>query len=153
MSFNVDFIAALVTILGGAFAVLKYFLDQQQKKMKATIDASLHQFADEHLDPIDKRVVVVETKMDSFLQQIALDLARVLHHPEESRKHVDGLIDRFVDGTINEQEVEDLKENLKIIRDWEPGFEAPFKIFEGEQVAAAILLHAMDHVSLGGGSK
>jgi hypothetical protein len=136
---NIYFIAALLTALTGVIAVISYLLKQHRKSVRTIVT--------EALSPMDKRLTVIETKMELFWQRIAIDMARTLHHPEPSRMRVDALLDNFMAGQLNDADSEELRRYLGIIRDWEPGHPAPFMIFQGEQVAAAILLHTMEHVT------
>jgi hypothetical protein len=139
MIFNIYFISALLTAVTGVIAIIGYLLSQHRKSIKSIVT--------EAIAPIDTRLCVIETKMELFWQRIAIDMAKTLHHPEPSRVQVDALLDNFMAGHLNDEDSEELRGYLEVIRDWEPGHPAPFTIFQGEQVAAAILLHTMEHVT------
>jgi hypothetical protein len=152
--FNIYFIAALLTALTGVCAIIGYLLKQHRNSIKSIVDESvrdaiapLDKRLDDTISPIDKRLAVIETKMELFWQRIAIDMAKTLHHPEPSRVRVDALLDNFMSGHLNDADSDELRGYLEVIRDWEPGQIAPFMIFQGEQVAAAILLHTMEHVT------
>lgn len=98
------------------------------------------------LNPLILRLTVLETKMERTISDIALLSATVLHHPEPSRVRVDQLLDFFRDGNITAEEIDELKGYLSIIVHWEEDDEAPFKVFQGEQSAAALMLATIDHV-------
>lgn len=129
---------------------LKGFSEEITKRIESSIrdevDESYHKVKEEFLDSLDRRVTVMETKVEVFWQRIAVDVAKVLHHPEPSRARVDELLEVLMSGSMTSEDARELCGYLEIIRDWEPGNKAPFTVFQGEQVAAAILLHAMDYV-------
>jgi hypothetical protein len=92
------------------------------------------------------RITVLETKMEVFWKNVALDVARVLHSPNPERAHVDELLEAFMNGNLSPGERHDLKRLLVEIRDYHHGDPSAFPIFPGDQVAAAILLQTMDLV-------
>jgi hypothetical protein len=141
--FNIYFIAALLTAVLGVATIIGYLLSQHRKSIQTIVDDSL----DRKIGPVDKRLSVIETKMELFWQRIAIDMAKTLHHPEPSRARVDTLLDRFMTGHLSTPDTDELRGYLEVIRDWEPGQIAPFMVYQGEQVAAAILLHTMEHVT------
>jgi hypothetical protein len=141
--FNIYFVAALLTAVLGVVTIIGYLLNQHRKSLQAIVTESLN----EAISPVDKRLTIIETKMELFWQRIAIDMAKTLHHPEPSRARVDTLLDNFMSGHLNDADSSELRGYLEVIRDWEPGQIAPFMIFQGEQVAAAILLHTMEHVT------
>lgn len=106
----------------------------------------------DEVQPVDSRLIVLETKMDLIWSGIARDLASVLHHPEPTRQRVDYLLDKFkhdIDRRpriLSDTELSELKRYLEIIRDWEPGHAAPFTVYPGEQGHAALLLNLIDYV-------
>lgn len=137
MTVNIYFMEALLTVVIGVFTIGAYLLNSNKRMTRSLVDDAV--------SPLSNRLTIIETKVDVFWQRMAIDMARTLHHPEESRTQVDLLLDKFMDGTLEKDEVPELKHCLEIIREWEPGSPAPFTVYQGEQVAAAILLHTMDH--------
>lgn len=98
--------------------------------------------------PVLERLAVLEatTKdMKETWRQIALDIASVLHHPVPERRQVDVLLDAFKDGTLTSEEEIELRKYLSQIRDWKPGDDIGFPVYEGEQGFAALLLRIMGH--------
>lgn len=157
MNINIYFIDAALGILAGVLGALQYMRNRHKEVVKELVRDGLKDVVTEvmeaavaeQLHPFDTRLTVIETKMDVFWKGVALDAAKMLHHPEPSRYHVDELLDKFINGSLSDEESEELRGYLETIRDWEPGQAAPFRIFQGEQVAASILLHTMHHVTSG----
>jgi hypothetical protein len=96
------------------------------------------------------RITVLETKIDVFWKNVALDVARVLHSPNPARAHIDELLEAFMDGHLEPAQRANLKTILTEIRDYHQGDPSAFPIYPGDQVAAAILLQTMDLASTGG---
>jgi hypothetical protein len=95
------------------------------------------------------RITVLETKMEVFWKNVALDVARVLHSPNPERAHVDELLEAFMEDNLSPAERHDLRRLLVEIRDYHHGDPSDFPIYPGDQVAAAILLQTMDLVQGG----
>lgn len=98
-------------------------------------------------------VTSLETKMDVVWTAIAANMARVLHQPDPRRRHIDVLLEKLTEGTLDAGERDRLRGYLRIICDWEPGTPADFPVHPGEQVAAAILLSILDHELDKGGAR
>ena len=143
---NIYFLAALLGVITGVLVFWQYLRDRYQKATRSVVTDAIHGIIDTHIDPMNTRLTIIETKMEVFWREVAGDLARVLHHPEPTRWRVDELLETLMNGTLTTAEATELKSYLYTIRDWEEGSPAPFKIFQGEQVAAAILLHTIEHV-------
>lgn len=146
MHVDVYFVEAVCSIVIAAFTAYQWWSSRSKRAIESIVSSTFHKLMDEVIDPLKERVTIVETKMEVFWREIAGDMARVLHHPEPSRKRVDDLLDILMADTLTKDECKELSGYLEIIRDWEPGQPAPFKIFPGEQVAAAILLHTMKNL-------
>ena len=147
MHVNIYFLAAaaaVLAVMGGGF---KYFMSSRATLVEEAVTKAIHKVVEELFDPLDKRVTVVETKMDLFWQKLAGDMARVLHHPEPSRVNIDILLEDLMDGTLTPEGTTELSRYLRIILDWEPGDDVGFTVYPGEQVAAAILLHTLEYVA------
>jgi hypothetical protein len=144
---NVYFLSALGSVVVTVVGALQYIARTRKKLIEEAVNAAVHRVVEELFDPLDKRVTVVETKMDLFWQKLAGDMARVLHHPEPSRIRIDELLEDLMDSTLTPDNTTELAGYLRTIRDWEPGDDAGFTIFPGEQVAAAILLHTLEYVA------
>lgn len=137
MSIDVYFVAAVLAILTTVFASIKWMLGRHRK--------CIEQIVSESSAPLNTRLSVMEAKLDMFLTTAALDAAKILHHPEPSRFHIDALLDKLLDNHLTCGEADELRGYLRTIRDWEPGQDVGFKVFPGEQVAASILLITLDH--------
>lgn len=134
---NVEIIAALVAIASAFLGGLQYLLTRRQTGLQGLIDTSLV--------PVTTRLTVIEAKLDVFWRNVALDAAKILHHPEATRARVDELLDRFTGGSLDDTGAAELRGYLETIRDWEPGSPAPFTIIQGEQPAAVMLLHTLTY--------
>jgi hypothetical protein len=159
---DIYFVEAVCSIVIAGFTFYQLWAKRSKKAIEDIVSSTFHRLMEEVIDPLKERVTIVETKMEVFWREIAGDMARVLHHPEPSRARVDELLDTLLAGTITPTEADELSGYLEVIRDWEYGMAAPFKIFPGEQVAAAILLHTMKQLEVsddgeqgtdGGGSR
>lgn len=134
---NVELIAALVGIASAFLGGLQFLLSRRQAGLQKLVDTSLV--------PVTTRLAVIEAKLDVFWRNVALDAARILHHPEPTRARVDELLDRFTGGILDDRGAAELRGYLETIRDWEPGKDAPFTIIQGEQPAAVMLLHTLTY--------
>jgi hypothetical protein len=139
-------LSALGSVLVVIAGALQYVIRTRKKLIEEAVETAIHRVIEELFDPLDKRVTVVETKMELFWQKLAGDMARVLHHPEPSRIAIDMLLEDLMDGTLTPEGTASLSRYLRLIRDWEPGRDVGFVVYPGEQVAAAILLHTLEHV-------
>lgn len=146
MHVNIYFLSALAGVLALAWEALRTLRSNNDANIEDIVKHAVVVFKDEIVGPIDTRLTVMETKVDLVWRNITLNSVAVLHHPEPSRARVDYLLDCLASGTITTDEMEELRGYLEIIMKWEEGNAAPFKIFQGEQSAAAIVLSTMDHV-------
>lgn len=170
---NVYFLAALAGVLIAAFTFWEWLKRRHKSFVSECVEDALDDSLDElvktlterltfvihdqvevayHrlkdvLDALDRRVTIMETKVDVFWQKVAHDMASVLHHPEQSRQYLDQLLDALMDGNLTNAQYRELRKYLETIRDWEPGDPAPFIVYQGEQVAAVILLHAINYLT------
>lgn len=97
------------------------------------------------IQPIESRMAILETKVDVFWKQIAMDAAKILHQPDPRRARVDALLEAFMEDALSPQEELELRKILLKIRNWEPGQELEFPISDGEQAVAALLLRTMNY--------
>jgi hypothetical protein len=131
-----------------------------QRELAARLDAIVsrqNQIAAEQHDQSVKisaildRMAVTETKIEVFWKSVAMDAAKIIHSPDPRRAHVDALLESFMGGTLSGDQERELRAILMKIRDFEPGGARPdFPVYQGEQLAAAILLRTMEHVAQGG---
>lgn len=142
---------ATVSLVAAAASLGQFFIKRQRDDTRQIIRDEV----EEAIKPvtasifeIDKKLAVIDDRVKVLWKDVSFNAARVLHHPEPSRKRVDDLLDKFLTGELAEGEKEELKGYLVSIRDWNPGQPAPFRMFHGEQVAAAILLSTIDHVDM-----
>lgn len=147
MHVNVYFLSAMAGVVALVWEALRTFRKSHHTNIEEIVGHAVLAFKDSIVGPIDKRLVVLETKMDLVIGGVAMNSVSVLHHPEPSRNRVDYLLDSFRDRTIGPEETEELKGYLHTIMQWEEGNAAPFVIFQGEQSAAANLLSTMDHIA------
>lgn len=99
----------------------------------------------ERQEKIFDRTTVLETKMEVFWKNVALDVAKVLHSPNPAREHLDVLLEDLIAGRLAVGTRRDeLRRVLRYIRDYHYGDPSDFPIYPGDQVAAAILLQTMD---------
>lgn len=138
MSVDIYYFAALGGTAAGVVTVAQWVGNRGK--------GVIHDAVREAISPLNTRLTVIETKMDVFWRSVAVDAAKILHHPEPERAHIDALLDAFLDARMTQAEAEELRGYLQTIRDWEQGRPSDFPIYPGEQVAATILLHTMDHV-------
>jgi hypothetical protein len=97
------------------------------------------------LQPIQQQVVVLETKIDVFWKQVAMDAAKILHQPDPRRSEIDRLLELFMEDALDADEELQLRKFLLKIRNYEEGANIGFPVQPGEQTAAAILLRTMNH--------
>jgi hypothetical protein len=90
-------------------------------------------------------------KVDMYwttLEALAMNSAKGLHQPDSRRRHIDSLLESFMEGVLTDSERIELKKILVQIRNYEPGGpELGFPVYPGEHTLAAILLSTMDVVS------
>lgn len=99
------------------------------------------------VEPLATKLTVLETKMDVFWRQVALDAAKILHQPDPARHRIDCLLEAFMEDTLSADEELELRKELVKIRNWEPGQDLGYPVHPGEQTAAAILLRTMEHAT------
>ena len=117
-------IGILVTII--IFLVTQSKAKEVAKKNLAEAEAKLRE-----------RLTAIETKVEVFWRSVAIDAAKILHtpHPENARR--DELLERFVEGIIDREELKELIVTLKKIID------DTFREF-GERTAASNLLRVIE---------
>lgn len=104
-------------------------------------------------------VKVKQTMYGSALEQLAMNAAKTLHMPDPERRRVDRLLEAFMEGTLSEDERNELRKILVLIRNYEIDHTATpeenrrhaieqfgFPIVPGDQTYAVILLSTMDVV-------
>jgi hypothetical protein len=87
------------------------------------------------------RVSVLESKMEVFWRNVAYDVSKILHSPHSGWESLDALLEKFRANAINHDEMTELEELLRSIVDgrWTAG-----NISRGDQVAASLMLHAIE---------
>lgn len=104
------------------------------------VDAALSKIAD-RFGPILDRLAVIETKIDVYWRNVAMNAAQILHSPHPDRAHVDALLEAFQADTLDEKGHAELMGILKRVAEYEPGGEElGFPIHPGEQFAAVAIL-------------
>jgi hypothetical protein len=100
------------------------------------------------LGAVAVRVSVLESKMDVFWKNVALDVSKILHSPHEGWEDLDRLLERFQETVSGEAadpispgEMTSLAGTLREIVDgqWAAG-----SATRADQVAASLLLHAIE---------
>jgi hypothetical protein len=131
-------------------AALKAAADRAQLTAQQALDAvaALHDALDRldaqgtsGLTLIATRVSVLESKMDVFWKNVALDVSKILHSPHEGWEDLDSLLERFRAETITRAEMADLETQL---RDMVEGRWVPADVTRADQVAASLLLRAIE---------
>lgn len=102
MHVNVYFLSALAGVLALTWEAIRTFQRRQTHNIEDIVREAVNAAVaplDARLDTIDKRLVVVETKMDLVIGGVAIGAATVLHHPDPTRARIDYLLDVFRSGT------------------------------------------------------
>lgn len=113
----------------------------------ALIKVAIH----EAMEPIRDQLSALNTKVDPLwraLEQLAINSANVLHHPDPRRAEIDRLLDHFKDDILTPEEELALRRYLVAIKDWEPGQDLGFPVYQGEPSSAANLLSMLDLVRI-----
>jgi hypothetical protein len=122
-------------------------LDSDSTHAASVIKAALH----DALEPIRDQVSTLNTKIEPLweaLVQGARHNAEVLHHPDPERAELDELLDHFQENTLTFGEELRLRRFLVKIKNWEPGIDLGFPVYESEPSAAANLLSMLDLVRI-----
>jgi hypothetical protein len=99
------------------------------------------------LDPINAQLNTLNTKIDPVwkaLEELAVDMAKNLHHPDPDRAEFDELLDHFMAGTLKPDEDLELRRLLNQVKTYRPGDDIGFTVYDGEPTYAAILLRTME---------
>lgn len=120
-------------------------LEGQCNNMPVTIDSLIIRA----LKPIEAQLSTLNTKIDPVwraLEELAVDMAKNLHHPDPDRAELDALLDHFMAHTLTEPEDLVLRRYLNKIKTVMAGYntELGFTVYEGEPTYAAILLRTME---------
>ncbi len=84
----------------------------------------------------ENRLASLETKVDLFWRNLSVDAAKILHSPDPAKARQDALLERFMDETIEPDEVTELVTLLEAIlheHDAQPG----------QRLAASVVLQAV----------
>jgi hypothetical protein len=118
-------------------------LEGQCTGMPVTIDALVARA----LKPIEAQLSTLNTKIDPVwraLEELAVDMAKNLHHPDPDRADFDNLLDHFMSHTLTTDEDLRLRRYLNAVKSWRPGIDLGFTVYDGEPTYAAILLRTME---------
>ena len=105
----------------------------------------------EALEPVKHSITELTTKVEPLWQALvqgALHNAEVLHHPDPERAEIDALLDHFKENTLTGDEELQLRRYLVQIKNWEPGQDLGFPVYDSEPSAAANLLSMLDLVRI-----
>ena len=110
---------------------------------------------DHNVHDTRERLASVEALQRQHIEQLTMSLMKQLHQPDPRRARVDHLLEEYMEGTITDSEVIELKKYLVKMRNFEPTENQVedsarvlgFPVFPGEQTNAAILLGTMDLVN------
>jgi hypothetical protein len=122
-------------------------LDHLAEHSAIQVKAALY----EALEPLKDQIATLNTKIEPLwtsLVQSALHNAEVLHHPDPGRAHMDRLLEHFRDNILTRDEELELRRYLVKIKDWEPGEDLGFPVYETEPSSAANLLSMLDLVRI-----
>lgn len=89
----------------------------------------------------DSRVSILESKMDVFWRNVAFDVSKILHSPHPGWESLDVLLEKFQGSDISVTEMADLETQL---RDMVEGRWEPAEVTRADQVAASLLLRAIE---------
>jgi hypothetical protein len=120
-------------------------LESQCNNMPVTIDSLIVRA----LKPIEAQLVAQDTKIDPVwraLEELAVDMAKNLHHPDPDRAELDTLLDHFMAHTLTDAEDLVLRRYLNTIKTVTAGYNPAlgFTVYDGEPTYAAILLRTME---------
>jgi hypothetical protein len=159
MHVNIYFLSAVAGVLAVVWEIFQLLRKNQKDSISDIIHHALLPVRTQidmiksdlsgDISLIKTDLAVIRTKVDPMWEGWNGNVARnaaVLHHPEPSRARVDYLLDCLRDKTITSGELEELRGHLETIMHWEEGKPAPYKIYQGEQSAAANMLSALDVV-------
>jgi hypothetical protein len=99
------------------------------------------------LEPVKTQLNTLNTKIDPVwkaLEELAVDMAKNLHHPDPDRAEFDALLDHFMAGTLTVDEDLNLRRLLNQVKTYRPGDNIGFTVHDGEPTYAAILLRTME---------
>lgn len=105
----------------------------------------------EALEPVKDQISILNTKIEPVwkaLEQLAINNANVLHHPDPRRAELDELLDHFRDNILTADEEFRLRRYLTRIKNYESGRDIGFPVYEGEPSAAANLLSMLELVRI-----
>lgn len=123
----------LIEIISVLIALVAFYATQRNFSENVKRDVN------KNSEQVNTRLSVLETKIELYWRNIALDQARILHmpHPEFARR--DELLERLLSGEITLNELHELQEMLKAaiggIHDSGD---------DGQRVAASILLRVIE---------
>lgn len=89
----------------------------------------------------DSRLAILESKMDVFWRNVAFDVSKILHSPHPGWEELDALLEKFQARDITDLEMADLETQL---RDMVEGRWVPTEVTRADQVAASLLLRAIE---------
>lgn len=89
----------------------------------------------------ESRVAILESKMDVFWRNVAFDVSKILHSPHPGWEDLDVLLEKFQVRAITAAEMADLETQL---RDMVEGRWEPAEVTRADQVAASLLLRAIE---------
>lgn len=120
-------------------------LESQCNAMPVTIDSLIVRA----LKPIEAQLLIQNTKIDPVwraLEELAVDMAKNLHHPDPDRAELDALLDHFMAHTLTEPEDLVLRRYLNTLKTVTAGYNEAlgFTVYDGEPTYAAILLRTME---------
>lgn len=120
-------------------------LETQCSAMPLTIDSLIVRA----LKPIEAQLIIQNTKIDPVwraLEELAVDMAKNLHHPDPDRAELDALLDHFMAHTLTEPEDLVLRRYLNTLKTVTAGYNEAlgFTVYDGEPTYAAILLRTME---------
>jgi hypothetical protein len=97
------------------------------------------------------RLAVLETKVEVFWKDVAMNVSKIIHSPDPRRANIDRLMKTYQRYLRNEgpyltrEQEKELHPILETMMNYEPGQPTDFPIYQGEQVAAGIMLAIMDN--------
>lgn len=149
MAVNIYFLSAAAGVIALLWEATKTLRNGRKTSLEDVIHHALEPIL-HSLAEVKTEIAVIVARQEPMWAAYNAGIrthAQVLHHPEPSRTRVDHLLEVMQDNTITTDELEELRGHLETIMRWEPGQDAPYKIFQGEQPSAAALLASLDAVT------
>lgn len=125
---------------------LKAVADGAQRQAQAAADAVTGLRGEvtglrDMVNALGSRASILESKMDVFWRSVAFDVSKILHSPHPGWEELDALLEKFREQALGPGEMTALEGHL---RDMVEGRWEPAEVTRADQVAASLLLRAIE---------